>query len=83
MNAAPRSEPMGFNEKGRRNGPALSASRRKAPMPIHSRLGAQPSKGPTRSGLFPPLNETSFSEQYKTFKAHGGNSKKIPMANNL
>ena len=24
------------------------------------------------SQMFPPLNETSFSEQYKTFKALGG-----------
>ena len=33
--------------------------------------------------MFPPLQETSFSEQYKTFKALGGQQKRIPMANNL
>ena len=34
------------------------------------------------SQVFPPMNETSFSEQYKTFKALGGRKPQNP-ANNL
>ena len=71
---------------GRRSGGAvMSASRRNVPLPGQSRIGApgQIQGAPSKSMLFPPLNETSFSEQYKTFKALGGQQKRIPMANNL
>ena len=37
--------------------------------------------------MFPPLNETSFSEQYKTFKAlggvNGGRGSRLPIGNTL
>ena len=33
--------------------------------------------------MFPPLNETSFSEQYKTFKALGARRQQNGMGNNL
>ena len=41
-------------------------------------------EGPQRrSAMFPPLYDTSFSEQYKTFKALGGKRPPAAIANNL
>ena len=62
---------QGFN---RRNGPALSAQKRNGAPIYGSRLGAAaPNYGPARNSMhLPPLGDTSFSEQYKTFKAMGG-----------
>lgn len=63
---------------GRRSGgPVLSASRRNVPVPGNSRVGP-PGGIPgaatvnSKNMVLPPLQETSFSEQYKTFKALGG-----------
>ena len=65
-----------YGEKAR-HGPAMSASGRN-PVPLR---GQAAQKAPSKSMLFPPLNETSFSEQYKTFKALGG--KRPPLPNQL
>lgn len=65
-----------YGEKPR-HGPAMSASGRN-PVPLR---GQAAQKAPSKSMLFPPLNETSFSEQYKTFKALGG--KRPPLPNQL
>ena len=65
-----------YGEKARRTGP-MSASGRN-PVPLR---GQAPQKAPSKGMLFPPLNETSFSEQYKTFKALGG--KRPPLPNQL
>lgn len=79
MNTAPVQSAMqhgAYGEKVRRGGPALSASRRNPLPPSHPMAAQRRSK----NMMFPPLNETSFSEQYKTFKALGG-QKRLPMAN--
>ena len=55
----------------RRNPINLKAARGGLPVARHS--------SNLQSKMFPPLNDTSFSEQYKTFKALGGKTKPSAM----
>ena len=58
---------------GRNHGVAMSATRARkggVGLPRVSKMPPMPQG--VYNTMFPPLNQTSFSDQYKTFKALGG-----------
>mmetsp|Transcript_22825 Transcript_22825/g.30433 ORF Transcript_22825/g.30433 Transcript_22825/m.30433 type:complete len:194 (+) Transcript_22825:1288-1869(+) len=69
----------------RHSGGAQSANKRRENGGVKrtSRVGAMGKPPSNYSHMFPPLNETSFSEQYKTFKALGGRKPPNVIGNNL
>ena len=74
----------GMSEQVPRRKIMRSAQRKMHPAPPMQAKYA----GNYPQGLLPPLNETSFSEQYKTFKALGGmqkvtGGKELEMAHDL